>query len=200
MTYQLDHIAVVCSDLEIGAAWLAGALGVRLQAGGAHARFGTHNRLLGLADGLYLEVIAPDPAASVIGPRWFGLDDAPALPRWGNWICRAADVHAKPDLAGPAVAMSRGDLRWDITVPDDGQLPMNGGFPTLIKWQNPATHPAVLLPDSGCRLIRWEVFHPQAATIADLCNMDDPRIVFTQSDQISFAATIDTPSGVKVVQ
>ena len=61
--------------------------------GGRHARFGTHNRLLGLGPDLYLEVIAPDPdAAPFEGPRWFGLDTPPPVPRLANWIVAVADM------------------------------------------------------------------------------------------------------------
>lgn len=41
-----------------------------------HPQFGTHNRCLGMEDGIYLEVIAVDPEAPPPSrPRWFGLDD-----------------------------------------------------------------------------------------------------------------------------
>ncbi len=194
---ELDHIAVVCSDLTIGSDWLATRLGCALVQGGKHPRFGTHNQLLGLAGGLYLEVIAPDPAACVQGPRWFDLDRAPRRPRWGNWICRADDLAR--DIAGPAVAMARGDLRWQITVPDDGSLPMGGGFPTLIRWQDMAAHPAKALPDSGCRLTRWEVHHPQAAQLRRICPVSDAVVVFTPSQTPHFVAHFDTPNGPVVI-
>lgn len=193
--FELDHIAITCADLETGTTWLSEALGVPLLAGGQHARFGTHNRLLGLEDGLYLEVIAPDPAAKISGPRWFELDHAPVTPRWGNWICRADDLDKNASITGPAIDMSRGDLKWQITVPADGALPMQGGFPTLIRWDETAAHPASKLPYSRCRLTRWEVHHPQAGTLRDLCAIADPRIVFVQSDAVRFLAQFETPSG-----
>lgn len=192
---MLDHIAVVCADLDRGADWLEARLGVPLLPGGQHPKFGTHNRLLGLADGLYLEVIAPDPRAQISGPRWFALDHAPMTPRWGNWICRSDDLDATRALTGPAVAMTRGDLRWQITVPDDGSLPMDGGFPTLIRWGDIASHPAKALPDSGCRLTRWEVHHPQADHLRRICPLRDATVIFTASQTARFVAHFDTPNG-----
>ena len=51
--------------------------------------FGTHNLLLGLDDGLYLEVISIDPGAPQPAfPRWFDLDRFSGVPRISNWICR----------------------------------------------------------------------------------------------------------------
>jgi hypothetical protein len=199
MTYALDHIAVVCADLSTGADWLSEKLGVPLLDGGEHARFGTYNKLLGLAEGLYLEVISPKPAAQIDGPRWFNLDHAPAKPRWGNWICRTDNPHALPDLTGPAISMARGGLEWEITVSDDGSLPMDGGFPTLIKWADETSHPAASLPNSGCRLVRWEVQHPQADRLRKMCPMRDGCVVFTVADAIGFRATFDTPTGIKVI-
>jgi hypothetical protein len=198
LSYQLDHIAVVCADLATGAAWLSDQLGVSLVDGGVHLRFGTHNKLLGLADGLYLEVIAPDPDLKMDRPRWFDLDAAPLAPAWGNWICRADDLVTRADLTGPALQMTRGDLRWEITVPEDGSLPMGGGFPTLIKWAD-AGHPATRLPNSGCRLLKWEIQHPDAARLDQICDVTDLSVKFVRADKIGFSATFETPSGIRTV-
>ncbi len=56
-----DHIAIAGETLEAARAYVEDALGVTLQDGGAHDVFFTHNALLGLEDGLYLEAIAINP-------------------------------------------------------------------------------------------------------------------------------------------
>ncbi len=196
---ELDHIALTCADLETGARWLSDRLGVPLLAGGKHARFGTHNRLLGLADGLYLEVIAPDPSVQMTAPRWFNLDHAPDVPRWGNWICRTTDFTTHAATTGPAIAMSRGDLQWQITVPQDGSLPMQGAFPTLIQWNKDTAHPATRLPASGVRLLRWEVHHPGAQSVSAACGMADSRVRFVDGSQAHFVAQFETPQGVVTI-
>ena len=77
---ELDHLAVSGETLEAGRAHVEDALGVTLQPGGQHRHFGTHNLLLGLEDGLYLEVITVDPSAPDPDyPRWFDLDRFAAL-------------------------------------------------------------------------------------------------------------------------
>ena len=69
--------------------------------------------LLRLAEGLYLEAIAVDPAAEPQRrPRWFDLDRFEGAPRISNWICRCADLdtalHGLPDGAGRPLALAQG--------------------------------------------------------------------------------------------
>jgi len=196
--WELDHLAVTCADLAEGAAHVERALGLPLLPGGQHARFGTHNRLLGLGPGLYLEVIAPDPAAPPPGlPRWFALDHA-RTPRLANWIARTDDLARaltlSPEDAGEPVALSRGDLAWSIAVPPDGDIPQRGGWPTLIQW-TAGTHPATRLPDSGARLVRLEVYHPDAAALAARLPLSDPRVSYVTATFPRLRAAIATPQG-----
>jgi hypothetical protein len=162
---RLDHLAVSAATLDEGVAAVEAALGVALVAGGQHPHMGTHNRLLGLGD-VYLEVIAVDPAAPAPAwPRWFDLDRFAGPPRLTNWIAACDDLDAEvalgPDGVGVPVALARGDLRWRMAVPATGRLPFDDAFPALIQWQGTA-HPVQRLPDSGLRLVRLEVAHPEA--------------------------------------
>ncbi|MBI5790140.1 MAG: VOC family protein [Rhodocyclales bacterium] len=167
-----DHLVLATRDLDAGAAWLERHLGASLAAGGKHARMGTHNRLLRLGAGFYLELIAIDSQAPPPGrPRWFALDhiDLPAdRPRLIHWVARSEDIarDAAASAAMPAdiLEMERGDFRWRIAVPPDGSLPGDGLLPTLIQW-DVAFHPADRLPDAGCELMKLEAFHPRPERI-----------------------------------
>ena len=68
---------------------------------------------------------------------------------------------------GPALTASRptptGLLRWQISVRDDGQRLFQGCLPTLIEWG--PVHPAQSMPDSGLRLQRLSLQHPEAPTL-----------------------------------
>jgi hypothetical protein len=196
--WELDHLAVTCADLSEGAAHVEAALGLPLLPGGQHQRYGTHNRLLGLGPGLYLEVISPDPTApSPPFPRWFGLDHA-ASPLLSNWIVRTDDLAAalalSPPDAGDPVALTRGDLAWTIAVPPDGHVPQSGGWPTLIQW-TAGSHPSRRLPDSGARLARLEILHPDATTLAARLPLTDPRVTLIPASTPALRACIDTPHG-----
>jgi hypothetical protein len=194
----LDHIAIACTDLAAATADLSARLGVPLQPGGRHDRYGTHNMLLGLG-AVYLELIALDPDAAPTGrPAWFALDHFTGPARPANWICRTDDLEAAiaaaPAAPGPIVPLTRGDLHWRITVPDDGSLPLDGAMPTLIQWGDGIAPPSTRLPDSGCRLRTWQVSHPQADMVRNGLRLTDPRVTFVTGTP-GFQAMLDTSRG-----
>src|SRR2546421_5324073 len=98
-TVRIDHLVVTAPDLASGAELVRRALGVELQAGGKHARMGTHNLVLKLGDSIYLEVIAPDPDAPDPGrSRWFELDRQ-GPPRLATWAARTSDIRATAEAS-----------------------------------------------------------------------------------------------------
>jgi hypothetical protein len=175
MSLALDHLVVAARTLEEGAAWLEARTGVATVPGGRHALMGTHNRLMALGPGAYLEIIAIDPGAPAPGrPRWFALDSAAMRERLAtgpalvHWVARTDGIDAAraahPDLVGEVLSLSRGDYRWRIGVAADGSLPAGGAFPTLIQWDG-ERHPATGLPESGCRLERLTARAPGAGSL-----------------------------------
>ncbi|XDZ66736.1 VOC family protein [Alphaproteobacteria bacterium LSUCC0684] len=141
---------IACSDLAAGIAYIKHTFGVDIPAGGQHHFMGTHNAVMAVGDGIYLEVIAVDPKLPAPpGPRWFGLDTrtlqdrldvAPVLV---HYVLRTDDMAATLagldeellEMLGPATLASRGDLRWKITLNTDGVPPFSGCIPALIEWQ-----------------------------------------------------------------
>ena len=196
---KLDHLVILATDLAAGLAHAEAALGLKLQPGGRHARFATRNAVVSLGDGLYLEVLAPDPEAPPPEhPRWFGVDAMDGPPRLGNWVCAVGDLGAALDsapFAGEPLDMARGELSWRVAVPSDGSLPMGGAFPTLIEWAAPP--PGETLPDAGCRLRALNIQAPLAkeALAALGGSLPDPRISLTGADSFRMSAEIDTAHG-----
>ena len=196
-----DHIAVAGKTLAAATTHVEACLGVPLQKGGEHDVFHTHNTLLGLEDGLYLEAIAINPDAPTPDrPRWFDLDNFNAAPRLTNWICRCDDLDATlaalPDGYGTPVDLQRGDLRWRMAVPATGVLPYDNCAPALIEWIGDA-HPAPRLTQAGCKIINFEVSHPNASALgASLApHLVDARITF-KGGAAGLNAQIQTPTGV----
>ncbi|RDU96525.1 VOC family protein [Trinickia dinghuensis] len=224
---ELDHLVVAARSLEEGAGFIADTLGVEPTAGGVHAAMGTHNRLLGLWGGAYLEVIAIDPSAECeragdtdARPRWFALDDAamrarlergPYLAHWVARVPRPKDLGRwqaqYPARIASVMPMARGDLTWRLTVPPDGAFPSwqgagDGIVPTLIQWDTVA-HPSARLPQTGLALKSLKARHPRADEVrAQLEWLGAAHLIEWESagDGIAaLTAEIETPAGVRTL-
>lgn len=194
---RLDHLVVAARTLDEGRAWLEGRLNVPLDPGGEHETFGTHNLLLSLGIA-YLEVIAVNPAApSPARPRWFALDtpgmqarlaDGPALI---HWVAALPAPPASPD----ALALSRGEARWTLTVPADGHLPMDGVAPSLIHWTTDP--PTRRLPDRGVRLDHLHLLTPRPDALRrqlDALHFEG-EVEVREAPQTELRARLLTPHG-----
>jgi hypothetical protein len=197
---RIDHLVVTAPDLASGLELVRKALGVEPQAGGRHARMGTHNLVLRLAPEVYLEVISPDPEAPDPGrSRWFELD-RPGPPRLAGWVARTSDIRttaaASAEPLGAIAEMTRGDLKWLITIPDDGKLPLGGAAPALIEWHT-ESHPAARMRETGCSLLALQVFHPEPARVSALLrslSLQD-EVSIDRADRPHLVARFHTPSG-----
>lgn len=211
METRLDHLVIVASVLEEGVDFCEKALGVTLTKGGEHARVGTHNYLLNLGEGVYLEVIAVNPHAGATDcPRWFGMDwpdqrkRAEAGPYIATFVARTNNigrtVEAMPGL-GPVRDMRRGALEWQITIRDDGALQEGGTIPTVIQWPEDV-HPTRSMPESGCRLVRLEAFHPHPSLLraawSSIGLEEDGHLSIRQAQSNSpyLVAHLATPNGI----
>ncbi len=201
----LDHLAVAGETLEAAVAHVEAALGVPMAGGGVHVEMGTHNRLLSLGPGIYLEAIAVNPeAAHPERPRWFDLDRFAGPPRLTNWIARTDDLPAAlagaPEGMGVPISLSRGSYHWQMAVPGTGRLPFDGAAPALIAWEG-ALHPADALPDAGCRLEGLRVAHPEAGALlaAFPALLSVPLVEVTHGAEVRIEARIRTPSGLRVL-
>jgi len=205
----VDHLIVAAAALAQGCDWVESGLGVRPQPGGRHDNMGTHNALLRIGPRRYLEVIAIDPEAPApTRERWFDLDE-PRMramlaegPRLVHFVARTDDIDAQRAKSavelGNVTSVSRGDMRWRMTIPADGHLPGRGLVPTLIEWPPGARHPAEMLPELGLSIVALAGEHPDPAPIraalARLALDEDVKVTFGQSPRL--AAMIRTPRGV----
>ncbi|MET0047186.1 MAG: VOC family protein [Sedimenticola sp.] len=205
---DIDHLVITSPTLEMGAQHVIDALGVEPQPGGEHVKMGTHNLLLRLGNSTYLEVIAKNPEAPAPGrPRWFSLDkvDEGSLPLLATWVARTADIEAAVaaclEDVGDIVSMNRGDLDWRITIPQNGELLLDGVAPSLIEWQT-ARHPAEGLVDHGLRLLDLELHHPEQERVSGILKMVDLEGPVTvkrcrPSEHPHLQAIIETPHGIR---
>jgi Glyoxalase-like domain len=202
MKLELDHLVVAAATLEEGTEYIRRCLGLELQDGGRHERMGTHNRLLRIDSGAYLEVIAIDPnGIKPEGPRWFGLDSFEGPPRLVHWVARAQadDLETLPlPEHGPIHPMTRGSFSWRITIPDDGRLPGGGLIPTLIAWDAGSGHPSEILEVRDCALLQLEATHPAAAWISSrLALLGLEELITVNTGPVSLRATLRIASEMK---
>jgi len=204
----LDHLVVAAATLADGIEYFAEIAGVTAQPGGKHVAMGTHNALVRLSERTFLEIIAIDPEGTKPSrPRWFDLDnialqaELTEQPRLIHWVARTDDIEraaaACPTPLGTVHAMSRGDYRWRITIPDDGSLPGRGLVPTLIEWDVPQ-HPADTLPKSGLSLVSLGATHPEPGPIrAALKALGQDEVMHVTYDRdMRLAAMLQTPRGI----
>ena len=200
---ELDHLVVAGETLEDAVRFSEGALGLPLVAGGEHVHFGTHNRVLGLEGREYFEAISVNPEAGVLGrPRWFGLDHFSGPARLITWVCRVESLERALEIwpeAGEVVALSRGELRWRMAVPEGGRLSYGGVMPLLIEWDGDV-HPCDGLGSCGLGIGRLTLAHPDAGRAGELLErlgLKDNRIEVSEGDAPAIGAALSGPSGHK---
>lgn len=197
---HLDHIVFAAHDLHAATEDLHRRLGIRPGAGGRHRGLGTHNALLSLGDGAYLEVIAPDPTQPPPPRRPFGLDSLTALGLAG-WAVACADLDATIANArdrgydpGDARHLERATpdgtlLRWRLTTGEFG----GGPVPFLISWDD-TPHPARTAP-AGLRLVEFRIEHPDPASITATLRALDVDVPVAKADAAGLVAVVDGPVG-----
>jgi hypothetical protein len=200
---RTDHVVYGVADLDAAMDELAGRLGVRPAPGGRHVGRGTHNALLGLGDGAYLEVIAADPEqAPSPGPMAFSLDRL-RLPRLVGWACRTADLDERVAAAresgydpGDVRPMSRRRpdgllLEWRLTrhEPEPDRLVV----PFLIDWSS-SPHPSEAAP-AGVLLVELRAEHPDPSRIRAALSALGAPLQVDEGPEPALIATLDTPRG-----
>jgi Glyoxalase-like domain len=204
----LDHLIVAAATLEQGEDHLEALLGVRPRRGGKHVAMGTHNSVLRLGAGVYLELIAIDPdGIKPDRPRWFDLDKPSMIaslaqnPRLIHWAARCSDIDAAGKLSpsdyGLVYPMKRASYSWLMTIPDDGHLPGDGLIPTLIQWADDH-HPADALADDHLAVVTMAGAHPDPAIIRAALDRvglaDTLKVTYAVTPRL--AAMLRTPRGV----
>lgn len=206
-----DHIIFSSYHLENGVNFIYEKLGVRPQKGGQHLTMGTHNAVLRLEDTTYLEVISIDPILPApLQPRWFGMDNIlpDSEPKLLTWVVRTNDIHKAVSGSkvpqGKINGLKRGIYEWQIAIPEDGHLPMQGVAPTIIQWQSKA-HPAHLLPACGVSLKSLEAFHSNAHELDESLKAigykgECKTSVIGVNDVASLIVTLESPKGLVTFQ
>ena len=203
MTNEIDHLVFATPDLAQGVDEIEVLTGVRASAGGQHAAWGTHNRLLALGRDAYLEIIAPDPSQpQPTKPRPFGIDTL-THSRLVTWAARGSHleqfarsaaergVHLGEVFSGSRVRSDGAILSWQLTSP---WLLLEGGLvPFFIDWGE-SPHPAASAAQ-GLSLVELRAEHPNPHVLSRTLQTLGLEISVQQASNAALVATIQGPKG-----
>ena len=199
---SMDHVVLATPDVAETSAWIEQATGVTASYGGAHVGRGTFNRLCSFGNGVYLEIIGPDPdQPHPVEPRPFGIDslrDAGVA----AWCVRRSELAAlaargsefDAAFVGP-VAMSRdapeGLLSWQLLfVSADVEF---GLIPFFIDWGD-SPHPS-WVASPGLELVGLRAGHPDPQRVLRLLLALDLTLEVTEGDRPGLTIDIVGPRG-----
>ncbi len=204
---QIDHFVIAAATLEQGVNYLQSQLNVKIPYGGSHPKMGTHNHLMNLGD-TFLEIIAVNPDITPVRtPRWYNLD-SPELqqqlkksPKLITWVIRTSNIEQAVKQTnipvGGIETVSRGSLTWKITIPEDGSLPEQGIFPTLIQWPD-TIRPWENMQNLGYKFTELNVIHDKPDFINnELQNLslNSEKIGITENKTPSLLLTLKDAEG-----
>lgn len=167
MLSQLDHIVIGHSNLELAMQEFADLTGCQPAYGGAHQGRGTHNALAAIGDGLYIELISPDPSQpnkGVLSQRLASYRQSQLL----AWAVRSSDLEG---ISGEHCGFATSEP-FDMSREQPGSDPLHwrllnlvnhelAGFaPFYIDWLA-CPHPATTNPVAG-QLLTLELTHPSS--------------------------------------
>ncbi|MDC6457480.1 VOC family protein [Alphaproteobacteria bacterium] len=200
----IDHIVIGAADLEEATKRIEQFIKADFSSGGKHPLMATHNRLIKLQNSIYMEIISIDPGATMPQSsghkkRWFSLDSQSTKRRLSLapqplcWVAAVDNVEQAVSHCGynpgKIIEVTRDDLRWRLTVPENGKLSFDGVLPILIEWPN-GKNPAARMPESNVCLQQLTLFHPNPKKIKGILSklnvvgpinieLGEPRIQFS---------------------
>jgi len=177
-TVPVDHVILATDALDRGIDLLRNATGVTPIRGGVHPGRGTQNALLGLGQGRYLELIAPNPDDTAASARATAAARNAYFRQFKRltpigWAVHVSDIGAErarlvsaglrpgPITPGSRATGDRRLLRWQTLNPwgqDRGVLPF------VIAWDAATQHPSATAP-AGCTLAGLQIVSSSADSL-----------------------------------
>ena len=207
----VDHLVWCVDSVAKGIEKFEALTGVRPCIGGQHLGLGTHNALLSLGDGVYLEILALDPAQKMEA-RWIGID-CPTKPCLATYCVQAdgklEDVQASAKAKGYDIGSIKDysrentegkTLKWRLAADHHTsgyeKLPFRGLVPFIVDWSvNPLEHPSAISP-KGCRLAELRAYHPNPEELRKVFEaLNLKGITVEAGDTERLEAILDSPNG-----
>lgn len=160
--FRIDHVVILVDDLARAIDDYT-KLGFTVTPGGEHTKWGSHNALIGLADGTYIELIAFRKRAADLGRRvskeagYDQLRDQGLSPAVCRVLAWAAPMEGLVDFA-----LLPPDIERDIARAKQGALMIDGPFAG-----------GRTRPDG--QEVRWQLGIPRTFDVPFLCSDVTPR-------------------------
>jgi hypothetical protein len=196
---QVDHILLGIDDLDRGMEQFEKLTGVRPVYGGKHPR-GTHNALVSLGDGKYLEILALQP--NVTPPTEYeDLKKLNALTPIGWAVSSKDSAQLRSQLTSAGLAVSE-PAPGSRTTPAGNELSwqtfgLEDAFeeaPFFIVWSPQSAHPSTTSP-TGCRLQQWRVAGPHVKKLEQLRTALDLRVDVAEAPSTTLRLSLNCPKG-----
>jgi hypothetical protein len=196
---QIDHILLGIDDLDRGVKQFEASTGVKPVYGGKHPR-GTHNALVSLGDGTYVEIIAVQKGSKP-PDDYAGLAQLHELTPIG-WAVSSKDsaqLRSRLEAAGMAVTEAAPGSR---TTPAGKTLSwqtfgLKDNFeeaPFFIVWSAQTAHPSTTSP-TGCKLQQWHIAGPHQKDLEQLRRTLDLRVDVAAAKSTSMRLALACPKG-----
>ncbi|HET7459924.1 MAG TPA: VOC family protein, partial [Longimicrobium sp.] len=188
-------------SLERGIELLRQATGVTAVFGGAHPGRGTHNALLSLGPGRYLELMAPDPHQGRT-PENAGLFALHTLTPVGwavhaenaDQVLETARANGLPGGMVRPGSRQRPDgttLRWRTLDPWGTESDV---LPFFIEWAPGSPHPSTDAP-GGCTLAALQLASPEPDSLRATLARAGVQVDVVRGPREAISLTLDCPAG-----
>lgn len=200
----IDHLVYCVPDLHQAMKIFSEKCGVEVVYGGQHLSIGTHNALLNIGNGAYLEFLAIDPSnTNIQGSRWMGMDliDQPTFTRWAiktnnleqdTTILKKVNAEMGNIFAGSRKKADGSTLNWAMALPL--ALPEVEILPFMIDWKD-SIHPTATLA-TGCQLLTLGATHPTPELVQPTLNALGTNLKVKKDSKAKLYARIQTPMGI----
>lgn len=196
---QIDHILLAIDDLDRGVKAFEESTGVKPVYGGKHPG-GTHNALVSLGDGTYVEIIAVQKG--VAPPADFaGIEQLHTLTPigWAVSSKDSAELRKRLDAGGLAVTDSSAGSRITpagktLSWQTFGLKDNFAEAPFFIVWSAQTAHPSTTSP-GGCKLQQWQIAGPRQKNLEQLRRTLDLRVDVADAKATSMRLSLSCPKG-----
>jgi hypothetical protein len=196
---HLDHLILGVADLDEGIAQFERLTGVRASHGGKHPT-GTHNALVSLGDGIYLEIIALQrgvtPTTEFAALAWLkeltpvGWAVAASNLESLRTTLAAAELPLGEPEAGSRATPDGRTLRWQTAR-------LRNAFreaPFFIAWSPDTAHPSTTNPP-GCTFSALTIACPSGEVLGRLCTALDLPVTVSVAASPTVTLDLLSPKG-----